>query len=143
MELPEALDFARSNRWSVLTTIRSNGRPQLSNVGHVIDEAGVIRISITADRAKYKNILRESWVALHITREDFYAYAVIEGSAELSPIAARPDDDTVDELVEHYRALVGEHDDWDAFRASMVSDRRVVVRITPERAYGMLQLPQA
>ena len=91
MELPEGLDFARSTRWSVLTTIRKNGRPQLSNVGHVIDEAGVIRISITADRAKYKNILRESWVALHVTREDFYAYAVLEGDVELSPVATHPD----------------------------------------------------
>jgi len=143
MELPEGLDFARSTRWSVLTTIRKNGRPQLSNVGHVIDEAGVIRISITADRAKYKNILRESWVALHVTREDFYAYAVIEGSAELSPVAARADDATVDELVDHYRRLAGEHDNWDEFRKSMVDDRRAVVRITPHRAYGMLQLPQA
>ena len=37
-----------------------------------------------------------------------------------------------------YRALMGEHDDWDDYRRSMVTDRRVVVRLTPTRAYGML-----
>jgi hypothetical protein len=41
-------------------------------------------------------------------------------------------------LVDYYRAAVGEHDDWDAYRAAMVNDRRVVVRFRPERAYGML-----
>jgi PPOX class probable F420-dependent enzyme len=141
MELSDGIDFARAHRWSVLTTIRRNGRPQLSNVVHVVHDDHVIRVSITADRAKYHNLRREPWAALHITRPDFYAYAVLEGTVELSPVAARPDDDTVDELVSYYRALSGEHEDWDAYRAAMVTERRAVVRFTPDRAYGMLQLP--
>ena len=32
---------------------------------------GLIRISITADRAKYKNLVRDPWAALHITAADF------------------------------------------------------------------------
>ena len=141
MELSEAVEFARTNHWSVLTTIRRNGRPQLSNVAHHVAEDGRIRISITADRAKYHNLVREPWAALHVTRSDFYAYAVLEGDVELSAVAARPDDETVDELVAYYRALSGEHDDWHAYRDAMVADRRAVVRLTPSRAYGMLQLP--
>ena len=141
MELSPAVDFARTSRWSVLTTIRRNGRPQLSNVAHNVGEDQLIRISITADRAKYHNLQREPWAALHVTRPDFFAYVVLEGSAELSPVAARPDDGTVDELVSYYRALSGEHEDWDAYRSAMVAERRVMVRFTPERAYGMLQLP--
>ncbi len=138
MELSQALDFARSNRRSVLVTIRGNGRPQLSNILHHVGETGTVRISITADRAKYRNLQREPWAALHVTRSDFYAYAVLEGTAQLSPVATQPDDETVEELVHHYRAAVGEHEDWDAFRAAMVAERRVIVRFTPTRAYGML-----
>jgi PPOX class probable F420-dependent enzyme len=138
MELSRALDFARVNTHSVLTTIRANGRPQLSNVLHHVYDDGLIRISITADRAKYKNLAREPWAALHVTQPDFYAYAVLESDVELSPVATRTDDATVDELVEYYRVAVGEHDDWDAYRQSMVTDRRVIVRLRPNRAYGMV-----
>jgi PPOX class probable F420-dependent enzyme len=138
MELSRAVEFARTNRKSVLTTIRSNRRPQLSNVMHHVFDDGLIRISITADRAKYRNLSREPWAALHVTRDDFFAYAVLEGDVELTPVATRPDDVTVDELVEYYRALQGEHEDWNAYRAAMVAERRVVVRFTPSRAYGML-----
>ncbi|MEY2435865.1 MAG: hypothetical protein QOF97_701 [Acidimicrobiaceae bacterium] len=138
MELTSALDFARTTRQSVLTTIRGNGRPQLSNVLHHVYDDGVIRISITADRAKYRNMARQPWAALHVTREDFFAYAVLESDVELSPVATRPDDATVDELVEYYKVLVGEHEDWDAYRKAMVAERRVMARLKPNRAYGML-----
>jgi PPOX class probable F420-dependent enzyme len=138
MELSSAVDFARVNRHSVLITIRRNGRPQLSNVLHHVFDDGVIRISITADRAKYKNLLREPWAALHVTQADFYAYAVLEGLVELTPVATRTDDATVDELVAYYRAAMGEHDDWNAYRQAMVADRRVIARFKPTRAYGML-----
>jgi PPOX class probable F420-dependent enzyme len=138
MELNQAVDFARVNTRSVLTTIRANRRPQLSNVMHHVFEDGLIRISITADRAKYKNLVREPWAALHVTQADFWAYAVIEGAVELTPVATRTDDATVDELVAYYRAAAGEHDNWDEYRAAMVADRRVIVRLSPERAYGMV-----
>ncbi len=138
MELEKALTFARDHRQAVLTTIRSNGRPQLSNVLYVVFDDGLIRVSITTDRAKYRNLTREPWAALHISRQDFFAYVVLEGDVELSPVASRPDDATVDELVEYYREGSGEHEDWDAFRQAMVDDHRVMVRLTPTRAYGML-----
>jgi len=138
MELSTAVEFARSKRQSVLITVRGNGRPQLSNVLHHVFDDGLIRVSITADRAKYRNLSREPWAALHVTRDDFFAYAVIEGDVELTPVASRPDDATVDELVEYYRALQGDHKDWNAYRAAMVAERRVIVRIRPTRAYGML-----
>ena len=78
---------------------------------------------------------------MHVTQPDFYAYAALEGEVTLSAVAASVDDAAVDELVELYRAMVGEHEDWDDHRRAMVKDRRVVVRFTPQRAYGMLQLP--
>jgi PPOX class probable F420-dependent enzyme len=136
MELEKAIDFARANAHSVLVTIRGNGRPQLSNVLHHAYPDGLIRISITADRAKYKNLVRDPWAALHITTADFYPYAVLEGEAELTPIAARTEDAVVEELVDYYREAVGEHPDWNEYRESMVRDRRVIVRFHATRAYG-------
>jgi PPOX class probable F420-dependent enzyme len=138
MEVSDALAFARTKRQSVLVTIKKDGRPQLSNVLHTIDDDGVIRVSVTADRAKYHNLAREPWAALHVTRDDFYAYAVLETDVTLSPIAERVDDAAVEELVALYRSLMGEHPNWDEYRATMVKDRRLVVRLAPTHAYGML-----
>lgn len=138
MELDAAADFARRHRRSVLTTIRRDGRPQLSNVMHHVDDTGLVRVSITAARAKYANVRREPWAALHVTQDDFWAYVVLEGSAEVAPVAEAVDDATVEELVTLYRGLAGEHPDWDDYRRTMVADRRTVVRLRPDRAYGMV-----
>jgi len=137
MDLDEALTLLRADKRGVLVTQRRDGRPQLSNILYVLDDAGVIRISITADRAKAKNMARTPQASLYRGRDDFWAYVVVDAEVELTPVAADVDDATVAELVEHYRALQGEHDDWDAFRASMVADRRLVARLRPTRAYGM------
>lgn len=138
MDLEKALSAARANHQSVLTTIRRDGRPQLSNVVHAVGDDGLIRVSTTADRAKYHNLVREGWAALKVDGDNFWSYAVIEAEAELSAVAARPDDATVEELVDLYRSLSGEHPDWQEYRAAMVADRRVVVRLRPTRAYGAL-----
>lgn len=138
MELSSALEFARSLRQGVLTTIRRDGRPQISNIIYALDEAGTVRISVTAGRAKTKNLRRDPRASLYVCGDNFWAYAVLEGLADLTPVASAPDDATVEELVALYRSLSGEHPDWDEYRAAMVADQRLVVRITPTRAYGML-----
>jgi PPOX class probable F420-dependent enzyme len=143
MELDAAVAFARDHRKGVLTTIRVNGRPQLSNIIYHVFEDGLIRISVTVDRAKYRNLAREPWAALHISRKDFFAYVVLEGSVELTPVATRADDEVVQELVEYYRAALGEHEDWAAYRDAMIAERRAMIRFTPDRAYGMLPPPTA
>lgn len=137
MDLQTGLRYARANSHSVLTTLRANGLPQLSNVLHAVDDEGVIRISTVAGRAKYANLRRRPWAAIKVDGESFWTYAVLEGDAELSPVAEAPDDPTVDELVEVYRSLSGEHPDWPDYRRAMVADRRAVVRLRPTRAYGL------
>jgi PPOX class probable F420-dependent enzyme len=138
MDLSTALAFVRDHRNGVLVTQKRDGRPQLSNIIYTVDDGGVVRVSITADRAKAKNLARQPIASLHVSRDDFWAYVVLEADVELSPVAAAPDDATVDELVDVYRALAGEHADWDDYRAAMVRDRRLVARLTPTHAYGML-----
>ena len=138
MELTDALDYVRNKRNGVLATAKADGRPQLSNISFALSEDGIIRISITADRAKAKNMRRTPAVSLHVTAEDFWSYVVLEGDAELSEAAAAPEDATADELVAMYRSMAGEHPNWDEYRAAAVADRRLVVRLRPTRAYGML-----
>ena len=136
MQIDEAVAFAREQRRSVLVTLKRDSRPQLSNVLHVVGDDGLIRVSITADRAKYHNLAREPWAALHATSSDFWRYAVLECDVTLSDVAASEDDATVEELVGYYRAANGEHGDWDDYRAAMVRDRRVMARLRPTYAYG-------
>jgi PPOX class probable F420-dependent enzyme len=138
VEISAAVDFIRGRRNGVLVAQKRDGRPQLSNIAYVVGDDGLIRISITADRAKFANLRRTPMASLYVSREDFWAYAVIEADVELSDVAAAPDDPAVDELVDVYRAIAGEHDDWDDYRRAMVEDRRVVVRLRPTHAYGML-----
>jgi PPOX class probable F420-dependent enzyme len=138
MELERGLEVARSRRGGVLVTLKRDGRPQLSNISYAVGEDGVIRVSVTASRAKTANARRDPRVSLHVQPESFWSYVVIEGRAELTPTAAAPDDTTVDELVELYRTIAGEHPNWDEYRQAMVDDRRLVLRLHPERAYGML-----
>jgi PPOX class probable F420-dependent enzyme len=137
METAAALAFARPRHQGVLVTLKRDGRPQLSNIAYALDEAGVARVSVTADRAKTANLRRDPRAALHVTRDDFWGYVVLEGTAELSAIAAEPGDATVEELVALYRAVRGEHPDWDDFRRAMVAERRLVVRLPVDHAYGL------
>lgn len=126
--------LADMNR-GVLVTLRQDGRPQLSNVNHTYAD-GIIRVSITDDRAKTRNLRRDPRASFHVTSEDFGRYAVADCTAELSAVAAGPHDDAVEELIDVFRAIKGEHPDWDDYRAAMVRDRRLVLRLHVNRLYG-------
>ncbi|TXS51993.1 PPOX class F420-dependent oxidoreductase [Streptomyces sp. uw30] len=122
----------------VLVTLKRDGRPQLSNVSHAYyPDERIIRVSITDDRAKTRNLRRDPRASYHVTTPDRWAYAVAEGTADLSPVARDPYDATVEELVRLYRDVQGEHPDWDDYRAAMVRDGRLVLRLRVERAYGI------
>ena len=136
---PRMLAFVAEHRWGVLATIKGDGRPQLSNVGYSYDaEAQLVRVSVTDGRAKTRNLRADPRVTLHVASKDFWTWVAVEGTAELTPVAADPNDDTVEELVTYYRGINGEHPDWDEYRAAMVTDRRLVVRFRPEHTYGQL-----
>jgi len=139
MEIQQALAAVRANRQAILTTIKRDGRPQLSNVLAAVGDDGLIRVSTTADRAKYGNLVRTPWAAIHVNGTDFWSYAVLEGDVTTSAVVADSHDEAAEELVALYRSLVGEHEDWEDYRAALVRDRRVVVRVRPTHAYGMLR----
>lgn len=139
MDLDAALAFARQRSQGVLTTIRTDGRPQLSNILYGLADDGVVRISVTDGRAKTRNLRRDPRASLYVPGESFWAYVVLDGTAQLSAVASRPDDEAVEELVALYRLVRGEeHPDWDEYRRVMVEERRLVARIHPSHAYGIL-----
>ena len=78
-------------------------------------------------------------MTLHVASRDFWTWVAVEGTAELTPVAADPHDATVEELITYFRAINGEHENWDEYRAAMVADRRLVVRFRPERTYGSMR----
>jgi hypothetical protein len=42
--------------------------------------------------------------------------------------------EAMEPLIEYYRDISGEHPDWDDYRAAMERDKRVILRMTVERA---------
>jgi PPOX class probable F420-dependent enzyme len=127
-----------SGHAGVLVTLKSDGRPQLSNVNYVYEPGTrLLRVSITDDRAKTRNLRRDPRASFHAASDDFWSYAVAEGNADLSPVATDPHDATVEELIDVYRLVQGEHPDWDDYRDAMVRDRRIVLRLHVDRVYGL------
>jgi PPOX class probable F420-dependent enzyme len=132
------LALIADNSLGVLATIKSDGRPQLSNVTYHFDPRSLtIEVSITEPRAKTRNLRRDPRASLLVSSEDGWSYAVAEGDAVLSAPAAAPDDDTVESLITLYRNVAGEHPDWDDYRQAMVVDRRVLLRLPVSHLYGM------
>ena len=138
MEITDAIEFARERHQGILITQRANGRPQSSNIAYHVDDDGRVLISVTDGRAKTTNLRRTPVASLHVNRDDFWAYVVLDADVELMPVATSPDDATADALVEYYRAVAGEHDDWASYRQAMVDDGRLLLVLTPTHAYGMI-----
>jgi PPOX class probable F420-dependent enzyme len=138
LALDDAFGFVRRHQRGVLVTLKRDGRPQLSNILYVPGDDHSVRISVTESRAKTKNLRRDPRVSLYVSREDFFAYVVLEGTADLSATARSADDAVVAELIDMYRLAQGEHPDWDEFARAMVDDERVVATLRATRAYGMI-----
>ncbi len=129
--------LAVPGRKGVLTTLKRDGRPQMSVVGHAFDaDARVLRVSVTDSRAKTRNLRRDPRASYLVSGESVWQYVVAEADAELSAVATDPHDATADDLVDLYRTLAGEHPDWEEYRAAMVAEGRLVLRLHVMRVYG-------
>jgi len=138
MDLSRAMEWASRRRNGVLITIRADGRPQSSDIVYNID-GNVVRVSVTATRAKTANMRRDPRVVLHLTDTASWSYVSFDSTVELSPVCADPTDAVADESAELYRAITGsEHPDWDEYRQSLVDEGRLVARITPLGAVGQI-----
>jgi PPOX class probable F420-dependent enzyme len=134
----ELWELVARSREAVLATLKKDGLPQLSNVLYLPDADGhVVRISTTADRQKTRNLRREPRAVLHVTGDDFWAFAVAEGRAVLSPVATEPGDEACQELLVVHTAFYGDLDTQDFF-AVMIANRRLVVRLELHHVYGII-----
>jgi len=129
MDIDAALEFVREHHNAVLSTRRRDGSPQLSPITCGVDDGKVV-ISTRETAVKVKNIRRDPAVSLCVVSDGFYgSWIQIDGTAEVVPLP-----EAMELLVEYYRSLRGEHPDWDDYRAAMERERRLVLRITVERA---------
>src|SRR5215210_8099495 len=119
MDLDAARDFLREHHRGVLATIRKDGRPQMSAVSVGVDDAGRAVISTREDAYKTRHLRRDPRASICVMSEDFWKWIQIDGSATVVSLP-----EAMDALVDYYRAVAGEHPDWDDYRRAMVEDRR-------------------
>jgi len=130
MDLDRAREFLAHNHRAVLLTRHPDGRPQLSPVLVGVDEAGRMVISTRETAAKTHNVRRDPEVAVCAFTDGFFGdWIQVEGTAEVVSLP-----EAMDGLIAYYRDATGEHPDWDDYRAAMIRERRVLLRVTPHRA---------
>jgi PPOX class probable F420-dependent enzyme len=131
-------DLVVEGREAVIATIRRDGTPQLSNVLYVADPANrLVRISTKTDTVKVRHLRRDPRAALHITGDDFWAYAVAEGSVTVSDVATTAEEAVIEELRQIHSAFYGPQTGAD-FESTMIAQRRVVLRVQITRVYGLI-----
>jgi PPOX class probable F420-dependent enzyme len=130
VDADEARAFISSNHRAVLATLRADGTPQLVPVTAAVDAEGRVIVSTTEPSVKVRNLRRNPHAALCVMNDGFFgAWANVEGTVEIVELP-----EAMELLVDYYRRVSGEHPDWDDYRAAMERDRRVLLRISIQRA---------
>jgi PPOX class probable F420-dependent enzyme len=129
MEPTDALQFIRQHHRAVLATTRRDGSPQLSLVTAGVDGDSVV-VSTRETATKTKNLRRQPRASLLVFTDAFYgAWVQVDGPVEIVTLP-----EAMEGLVKYYRQISGEHPDWEEYRAAMERERRVLLRVTVERA---------
>lgn len=130
MDIAKATGFLSAHPRAVLATMRADGRPQLSPVVAAVDDAGRILISTREPAIKARNLARDPRASLCVLSEGFFGeWVQAEGTAELIHLP-----DAMPILEDYYRRISGEHADWADYREAMRRDKRLIIRITVDRA---------
>jgi PPOX class probable F420-dependent enzyme len=123
----QLLDFVRDRHHAIVITAKRDGGPQASPVTCGVDAEGRIVVSTYPERAKARNARRDARVSVVILSDDFGGpWVQVDGSAEVLDLP-----EALEPLVEYYRAISGEHPDWDEYRAAMGRQGKSLLRITP------------
>jgi PPOX class probable F420-dependent enzyme len=129
MDLDAARDFVRSHHRAVLAT-RSNNGVQQSPVLVGVDGEGRLTVSSRETAYKTKHLRRDPWAQLCVVPDAFFGkWVYVEGEAEVVSLP-----EAMEPLVDYYRGISGEAEDWESYRAAMERERRVIIRVTPLRA---------
>ncbi|MFC3962428.1 PPOX class F420-dependent oxidoreductase [Nocardia jiangsuensis] len=126
---PELLEFLRPRHHALLSTVRADGRPQISPVTCGVDQDGRIVISTYPGRAKTRNLERTPAASVLVLSDEWDdAWVQVDGTAEVLHMP-----EALDGLVDYYRCIAGEHPDWDDYRAAMERQNKSLIRVTIER----------
>jgi PPOX class probable F420-dependent enzyme len=130
VSVERAQQFLRAHHRTVLATVRADGRPQMSPVTCGVDADGRVLISTRETAVKTRNLRRDPFASLCAFTDQFFGeWVQAEGTAEVISLP-----EAMELLVDYYRTVAGEHPDWNDYRAAMVRERRVIVRVTLSRA---------
>ncbi len=130
MDIGEAREFLRQHHRGVLATFRREGGLQLSPVLATVDGEGRVIMSSRETAMKTKNLRRDPRTHLCVFTNAFFGEWVrVDGIAEVLSLP-----EAMEPLVDYYRRVAGEHDDWDDYREAMREEQRVLLRITIEDA---------
>jgi PPOX class probable F420-dependent enzyme len=130
VDIGRATSFLSSHPRAILATTRSDGRPQLSPVAVAVDDDGRVLVSTRETAIKAKNLAKDPRAALCAISDGFFGeWIQVEGEAEIIHLP-----DALPILEDYYRRISGEHPDWADYRAAMHRDKRLIVRITIDRA---------
>jgi PPOX class probable F420-dependent enzyme len=125
MDVQTARDLLATQHRAVLATFRADGTPQLTPVLVGVDNGGHVVISTRETAYKVRNVRRDPRVYLCVFPDQFFGQWIqVDGVAEVVELPQ-----AMDLLVDYYRRVAGEHPDWEDYRAAMVRERRVVLRI--------------
>ena len=126
----EQEEFLRSHHIAALATGRKDGSPQLSHIAYDWDGES-IAISIKSFTAKWHNALRQPRVCLlvHDGRKQLVIYGRAEGIAQ--------DPERIELTARVLRRLSGnpEIEVNEAFVSGMNSQKRTILKVTPEQAF--------
>ena len=131
MDLDEARDLVRRQHRAVLATWRPDGTPQLSPVVAGLDADGYVVISTRENAYKVRNLRRDPRAYLCLFPDSFFGGRWVQLDGTVTVVSLP---EAMEPLVEYYRGISGEHPDWDGYRAAMVRERRVIVRMGITRA---------
>ena len=120
--------LAGKHKW-VLATTRADGRPQMSLVSGGQMPDGRLAIATYPSRVKVGNVRRNASVSVAVMGDEFNdAWVQLDGDAEVVDLP-----EATDVLVEYFRCISGEHDDWDEYRQAMTDQGKCAIVITPTR----------
>jgi PPOX class probable F420-dependent enzyme len=130
LDLDEARDYLRHNHRAVLATMRRDGTPQMSPVACAVDSGGDVVVSSREAAIKTKNVRRDPRAWLCVFPDTFYGgHVQVEGDVTVVSLP-----EAMDGLVDYYRAVAGEHPDWDDYRQAMAEEQRVLIKLRLIRA---------
>jgi PPOX class probable F420-dependent enzyme len=130
VDISDAVSFLRSNHRGVIATTRADGTTQMSPITVGVDAEGRAIVSSRETAYKVRHLRALPYAAVCVFTDGFFGeWVQVEGPVEVLSLP-----EAMEPLVQYYRDISGEHPDWDDYRATMEQDRRVLLRLSIERA---------